>query len=57
MASAGRGLEVFALDNPQVLYPLILRAGAEAVPELGKTWEGLQAWMVLMALLHTWGSC
>jgi hypothetical protein len=45
----------FALANPTVLYPLILRAGAEAVLELGKTWEGLRAWMALLALLHTWG--
>ena len=41
--------------NPTVLYPLVLRAGAEAVLRLGRTWEGLQAEMAILALLHTWG--
>jgi hypothetical protein len=50
-----RPVTLFALANPKVLYPLILRAGAEAVLKLGKTWEGLRAWMALIALLHSWG--
>ena len=50
-----RPVTLFAMVNPRVLYPLILRAGAQAVLELGMTWEGLRAWMALMALLHTWG--
>lgn len=45
----------FSMANPRVLYPLMLRAGAEAILALGKTWEGLRAWMGLLALLHTWG--
>ena len=35
-----RPVTLFAMVNPRVLYPLILRAGAEAVLELGRTWEG-----------------
>ena len=50
-----RPVTLFAMVNPKVLYPLILRAGAEAVLKLGRTWEGLRAWMALIALLHTWG--
>ena len=53
--TAPRPVTLFAMVNPKVLYPLILRAGAEAVLELGRTWEGLRAWMALLALLHTWG--
>lgn len=50
-----RPVTLFAMVNPRVLYPLILRAGAEAILTLGRTWEGLRAVMALLALLHTWG--
>lgn len=48
-------LTEFSLVNPEVLYPVMLRASAEAILQVGRSWPGLEAEMGLLSLLHTWG--
>jgi hypothetical protein len=50
-----RPLSEFSLANPKVLYPVMLRAGAEAILKVGRTWPTLEAEMGVLSLLHTWG--
>ena len=55
MMTAPRPVTLFALANPKTLYPLMLRAGAEAMLKLARKWKGLKAEIAVLALLHTWG--
>jgi hypothetical protein len=50
-----RPLTEFSLVNPEVLYPVMLRASAEAILQVGKSWPTLEAEMGVLSLLHTWG--
>ncbi|MHB9081969.1 MAG: IS91 family transposase [Pirellulaceae bacterium] len=46
-------LTELAFAHPTVLYPLLLRAGAEAILQLAR--EELEAELAVLILLHTWG--
>jgi hypothetical protein len=43
-----------AMANPGVLYPLMLKIGAEAIKRCGR--KLFQVELALLSLLHTWGS-
>ena len=48
-----RPLTLLAFDHPRVLYPLVLRAGAEAILQLARRELGVE--LGVLILLHTWG--
>lgn len=43
-----------AMINPSVLYPIMMRTGAEAIKRCGR--KLFQVELALLSLLHTWGS-
>lgn len=48
-----RPLTLLACDHPRVLYPLVLRAGAEAILRLARRELGVE--LGVLILLHSWG--